>query len=50
MTPFLVTYHFYNEEGISIQTSAKDETEARNTMKLLASSNFINSKKWITKH
>lgn len=21
MTPFLVTYHFYNEEGISIQTS-----------------------------
>lgn len=29
---------------------AKDETEARNTMKLLTSSNFINSKKWITKH
>lgn len=40
MTSFLVTYLFYNEEGIPIQTSlpvlAKDESDARNTMKLLA--------------
>lgn len=40
MNSFLITYLFYNEEGIPIRSSlpvlAKDETEARNTMKLLA--------------
>ena len=40
MNSFLITYLFYNEEGIPIRSSlpvlAKDEAEARNTMKLLA--------------
>ena len=40
MNSFLITYLFYNEEGIPIQSSlpvlAKDESDARNTMKLLA--------------
>ena len=48
MTSFLVTYLFYNEEGIPIQTSlpvlAKDESDARNTMKLLAASKFYQFK------
>ena len=40
MKSFLITYLFYNEEGIPIQSSlpvlAKDESDARNTMKLLS--------------
>lgn len=40
MKSFLITYSFFNEEGIPIisflPVLAKDENEARNTMKLLA--------------
>lgn len=40
MKSFLITYLFYNEEEIPIQSSlpvlAKDESDAINTMKLLA--------------